>query len=668
MRKNWAILIVLAVFSKNTLLHSQDFKINSCEIAGSDFNYLDNGQKPLKYIGSCENNLANGWGTLYFASGLKWSAFFDNNLITDNYIQEHTTNSKFIYFGANKGIRKNGILTHLYEKTMVGISSFSDGNNVSDDFFKTDEPTSEINLPFCLPDALFPYEYIKVPGTERCLFFSAKEYNQRGDRKYWISLVDVRQNKLVFNYGNFSQPIRTATWERPEVPVFVGFGPNSEYALFNIRGNLNEAPKYLKCNLNNGSTEIVSKLPQSIANEIVHFQKIRERIPDSNVSETVIIQNSKIKPSWMNPLQNNHFLMGDSSYFKGFNGSSDKAQLVHFDKNHNLLNKLLINDLKIVAYDINETVNRIAILVHSKDSTFINFYDLRTFKMIAKSYSVSGNIFSSYFSFSKSGSFLSFSFLNDHGTLILDERGLNFAVPGSFVILNSNENVILSNCRGDLRAFDLDRKRILWQYKIDDDIWNTQTVELNNDIAFIYRPRVLVGNQYERKKEQLMVIKNPKSPINIKDFIVNIERQKNSISEISKNSTGTVNNTSNPTLSISKTTHESNSNSENDKERPSVIIKTKRKTNSSSGKCVWCSGIVTCSRKTEEELKFEETLAKGWPGQMAVLFQLSWGIRDNLVDNGNGTFTYIYPINLYDCPSYCSLKCEYEHKKSGYKN
>jgi hypothetical protein len=85
--------------------------------------------------------------------------------------------------------------------------------------------------------------------------------------------------------------------------------------------------------------------------------------------------------------------------------------------------------------------------------------------------------------------------------------------------------------------------------------------------------------------------------------------------------------------------------------------------NNSKSKCEWCGKYVYgCVKKKQSEIEDEKNMiSDGGFGQ--ILYEVFkglgplWGIEDEKLS--------ILEIDLYNCPDFCSPKCEYESKEAG---
>ncbi len=89
--------------------------------------------------------------------------------------------------------------------------------------------------------------------------------------------------------------------------------------------------------------------------------------------------------------------------------------------------------------------------------------------------------------------------------------------------------------------------------------------------------------------------------------------------------------------------------------------------NSSQKKCSWCSNSINCTKKTDEQVNEEIIRSKGVT-LLLVMGILSEGDLEKKSKNPMFISLINSPIEieLYDCPKYCSRKCENESYKAGY--
>ena len=78
----------------------------------------------------------------------------------------------------------------------------------------------------------------------------------------------------------------------------------------------------------------------------------------------------------------------------------------------------------------------------------------------------------------------------------------------------------------------------------------------------------------------------------------------------------------------------------------------------SGKKCKWCSNSV-CTKKTAEELKNEINMDNPISYYWAVIQVTIMGPIYKAFDPERDP--YLVDVELYDCPEFCSMKCEYEY-------
>jgi hypothetical protein len=138
-----------------------------------------------------------------------------DNKIQDFYIDYYSANNKSYFFGPNKQSLLNGPCIRVDNRNFVSLDNRENGlsQGSTDDYFQIPQPIFDYNGVFCDEYAYSARDKKQcklIPNTKNIIYTSAREYNTKGDRKYWITLVDLSVNKIVFSYGNYAKPINTS--------------------------------------------------------------------------------------------------------------------------------------------------------------------------------------------------------------------------------------------------------------------------------------------------------------------------------------------------------------------------------------------------------------------------------------------------------------------------
>jgi hypothetical protein len=449
---------------------------NQCEIKGSVFY-----QNCVKYIGGCENEKANGLGKLFLNNGDIISGTFRDNLIQNNYMAYFFSSSKKNIYGPNKGSALNGPCVSVDYSNFVTLESYDMGSykGSSEDYFLVNQPGFILNSPFC---AVNQYDAKTktcrlIPNSKNIIFVSAKEYNAKGDRKYWVTVVSLSDNKIVRNFGSFEKPLMLNN-----EPEFIGY-TNGETPVYKTGGS------YSLLNINTGQIQVVSTLPSDLLRKKQFDAYLTTKNYDGFVSLDKFI------------------LLDDSSYFKVFNTKvyDDAAKkfnpqfgsgckLVHFNKNHEVILSKEFKDINIQDFTVDQFSNRIALSYRNIDSTFLSYFDLNSLSKLADVFSKKNDVFDKNLmpyqkfpgnvEFSKNGTYLMYTRFN-RGTTLYRGTDLLFGVDGDVYGLNTDENVILTNNNGYVRAYDLDKKTLIWSYKLSGDYHNTSFFNPDNEMYII---------------------------------------------------------------------------------------------------------------------------------------------------------------------------------------
>jgi transcription elongation factor GreA-like protein len=160
-------------------------------------------------------------------------------------------------------------------------------------------------------------------------------------------------------------------------------------------------------------------------------------------------------------------------------------------------------------------------------------------------------------------------------------------------------------------------------------------------------------NLIDFKRNEIEITVNEKNETIVKNIIA-----KNSSSDIIKNETHSSNN------------QLPDSDSNKWKEDIRTALKNQKVNfiaNSSKKKCYWCSNNVNCVKKTDAQMK-DEIIRSKWSTQFLLMGILSGDDREEKSKNPMVLSFINSPIEieLYDCPKFCSRKCEYESYRAGY--
>jgi hypothetical protein len=432
----------------------------------------------LNYKGQCSNNKANGWGTLSLNNGDSLVGYFKDNKIQNLFIEYYSPKTKKIIIGPNIGALPHGPCFEVRDDYSVSFENYDNGRwaGNTDDYFQISQPKLTINKVFCNNNT-YNKRGVRIPGTNNAIFYSAREYDSKGNRKYWITLVDLERNQILYNFGSFDKPIM-----KDYGPTFINFTPNLQYAFFEIRYG-SDPPKFLKCDLKSGTFTILQTLPES-DNKALEFGK----------------KASGLKFNSFDALNSGKYiLLKDSTYIKVFNDEKfaksyrqdygTGALLIHFDKYHNVLNKMELPKETIYDFAVDQKNDVVAISYRSKDSTYLSYFDLSSLLKIQDVFvkdnlNLTKNAVPGDVQFSNSGTYLAYT-LRGKNTLIFIGTKVHYAFEGELYDFNESENTILVNTKGNLLALDMERKRIIWKLSIGADKSNTAFFKVGNDFIII---------------------------------------------------------------------------------------------------------------------------------------------------------------------------------------
>ena len=447
----------------------------------------------IKYKGQCNNNSADGWGSVELKNGDILTGSFKQNKLQDNYMKYYFAKNKATSIGPNKGSALNGPCISIDESFFVWFENWDNGVNRgnSNDFFKINLPDFTINSKFCQTNFGKNWktqDSYRVPNTNRIIYTAYKEYNKRGDKKYWITMVDLETNKVVFNYGSFENPIRTYTDIKNNEPSFICFGKNNTKAYYNIKGNDNDKDVLISLDLIYGTKASINYLPIEEINRI----KYQEIIDKKEFENYISIKSIVFKDSSYLKVYNNKLYQESCNKFSPVFGSG--ALLLHYNKNHEIIKKQIFDNLTIYDFAFDNFTNRIALSYKSDDSTFLSYFSLSNFSKISDIFVKKNLEFDKYLqqyqkypgsvNFSNTGTYLIYE-RNGRGSSIFLGNELYYGIDGEFYGFNNNDNTVLSNTSGVIKAYDLEHKRLMWQFEIGDDKVNSGFYKVNNDFVII---------------------------------------------------------------------------------------------------------------------------------------------------------------------------------------
>jgi hypothetical protein len=480
-------------------------KSGYCELAGSNFQ-----SDALKYVGPCMNNTANGWGKLYLRDGNIATALFKGNKIQNEHIDLYRANLNEIVFGQNMGMQLNGPCMSVNYQNMVGLKNFENGNSTGNawDYFKIPKPDTSGVVGFCDSNGYNVKTGKLVPGTENVIYASHKEYNSNGDKKYWITIVNLKTNKVVKTFGSLEKPLEL----NGNGPEFIGFAlPN--YAIYKYSDKLHQLDMGL------GTNQVISAIPADLNNAL----KFKEKTKETNYKDFVSSPKLKVKIE----------VLRDSSYVKIFNNSiynesvfrfkpvyGSGASVVKFNKNHEIIESIDLTDVNIYDFAINEQLGRIALSYKSADSTFLSYLDLNSLNLISTVFSKGNVEFDKVIKtpgavrFSNSGAYLLYD-RGGRGTSVYLGNELYFGVSGVVYGFNNDENIILSNQEGQITAFDLEKKAIIWSFYVRDNFLNTGFFCFEKEIC------IISGNPLGKSGIRLNRFIMPEPMLSLNNFIKN---------------------------------------------------------------------------------------------------------------------------------------------------
>lgn len=489
--KNFFLILIFT----NTLFSQKN---SFCNLSGDKI-----GVGISNYYGYCKDNNANGWGKITLKNNDTITGFFFNNKINDYYIEYYSSSSKKTIIGLNKGYKLNGPCTVYYEGTnQVSFTNYENGNWVgdSDNYFTIPQPDYKYNAEFPLKS--YHSESTLNKKLNFVIFNSAKEYNQRGDRKYWLTIYDLKSNTVLKEIGSYANPISIN-----EEPIFISFDKDNNdayYMLLNQKSNF----KYFKINLLSLIKENINTLPLEISIILGNKSKQNERsFQTTNNNTNILITTPKLNYYSLTEIGDygKYIILKDGSYIKAYNESSysvwgnDSSKtfnsiIIKYSKNHEILNQITLNDSFVYDFAIDEIHNRIAIGKESVNSFVLSYYDLVNFQKTSDVFNRekknNGYVKTGKLSFSNTGNFLCSSSASGVNLFVGNKLVLN--VPGSIVDFNEEDNVVICKKNNLLLAYDIEKKSLIWTIKNSSD--RTMFYRLDNDLIYINQNNVTNQN------------------------------------------------------------------------------------------------------------------------------------------------------------------------------
>jgi hypothetical protein len=400
--------------------------LNTCNVNAASIS-----PSGVKYVGGCENGLANGTGILTYNNGDVLNGTFNNNKLQDGIIEyEFASKPGLLLIGPMQNSVFNGRFTTLDLNTgFVSVANYVDGKYVgnSDDYFNISEPTIFGQEIFPIyqefkEDKNYPIYYscdnsYDIPYTTQKLFTVYAKQNNNGYSRKYLSLYDSKTNKIIREFGSYKNPIEK----------FICFAP--DYKSFYASLKQLNVSKVYNIDLSNGLQRLISKEEEQYL-----------FILKSNLS-------------------NNHNILIKSN----LPNENKKYQISKYSIKGALINQIQLGEEYSGVYSTNEFINEIAFANYTSNSVYVSLYTLDSLKFI-KNISVPNPKYPiQKLGFSPSGKFMYLAWMNHMGTFIFKDDKLFFGIPNSGILaFNDYENMVLSE---DLLAYDLENKKTLWTAK-----------------------------------------------------------------------------------------------------------------------------------------------------------------------------------------------------------
>jgi hypothetical protein len=646
---------------------------NYCEFNGKNIS-----SSATYYQGNCQGNQANGFGTLQFENGTLMKGYFTNNNIQDLYLDYLFPKEKLVVIGPNQGFLLHGPCMSIRNNNMVTLENFSNGKWFSNrmDSYTIPSPSEQVEDILAINNEITNEGGINIPNTNSVLLISCKKPNKKHGKDYnvfWITQYDIDKNKVINQFGNYDNPISYSG-----VPEFVTFDSLNKIAYFKFIDE-NKSTKYVKCNLYNGQKSLINTVVKPITESIRFEQKLYNSNFENYHAIGRIYFNSDLK--------NKYILMKDSSYVKiyskynQFMFASDTSYgsiIVRYSKKHEILQKRILPNINVYDYCIDEKSSRIGITSRDKVHVYLEYYNLSNFlklsTVFAKKTDDENPIYFGKVSFSKNGIYLFYQTGSSEtfGTTIFLNDNIYYGVAGEILSESESDNVIITKINENILAFDIEKKRIIWRYDLGLGSISVFTNSNSNNLN-------IIKLNTKSDKFYFLKFKLPNPIINLNYFVqkadlnstINQEIEEIKINDLEKNADNTKN-----LIKPNKTVYE--------QKKMSTEIKYQYNKTSVTT-CKWCKKRFNCEKNSNEVIE----LAKSFSAEiykMALQNRNSdevmsknlndakkmYGVENNPeIDNFvmNKIDKYLKEmlvINIYNCPEFCSLKCETEFNY--YKN
>lgn len=463
-------------------------EVSPCELDGKLF-YND----CIQYKGDCEHNQANGWGHLYLNNGNVITAFFKDNKIQNYHMQYYDAKSKYDYFVPNKGSSFAGPYVSIDKSNFV---SFNENG------FQIAEPEFSSTRAFC--DADLYGSITLIPNTHNVIYVSAREFNSSGDRKYWVSVVDLITNKVVRKFGSFEKPLTLDF-----APEFIGF-TKINIPVFKASG------KYYQYNIATGVSTVLLTSPSditAIVEEVDAKKKTTYKDYSGRDKLITLADSSYIK------------VFNNTIYYESSNAFGSGSSLVRFSKSHEILSNLDLPSANIFDFAVDEFSNRIALSYRSKDSTYLSYLDLNSLQMKSNVFTKGNTAFDEYLrpydkypgtvEFSKTGIYLLYK-RGNRGTTLYLGNSLYYGFTGQLYGLSNDDNVIVAatSYGSGIAAYDLEKKTIIWKTKDDGESYSGSFFKIQ-DTFYIVSGMVMSGVNGIKLRSLVM----PKPLFSLTEFV-----------------------------------------------------------------------------------------------------------------------------------------------------
>jgi hypothetical protein len=631
-----------------------------------------------EYKGFFDNGKRSGYGELTLGDKRIVRGYFYNDSCCEG-AYESERDKKFVVTNVSKDKQFRYEITSNDFLSFGGLHFFNDINSnylelanmvlpspIISKFYSHRKVTNGLtqNASFYNPSGYLKY-------NDRFLIYVVeREYNSAGSRKYWIEILDI-ENMNVKSIGSFGSPISTDN----NIVLNGVVDNNLCYSYY-----LNSQKKDIKKSVNLSSfSEIFGEQKDVLFNKLRLKQAeiLIERNGDLQYNvyfndsigtqlNRVVIDNYDV-----NVISNDNkfvwiYCAGGGYWSHEKPNSVYHDELRKYSRNGELIQRKIFNSsngktkIKFHPYS-----DRYLVSYRENNKNLISEFSLSNIdSLIQVIYENNWKYIEDKIGYSPTGKYIKIRETIFRGK---DKYFVQFGETGFFC----DEDKLLL-CQNDdyIVGFDIVNRSILWKmekknFRINDGnenpIWFNIIYNQNKILLFddYYIAQIdLQNTRFDIESvsiEKLNIICESlkKNSTNYSNINLTEKEFNSALNKIEK-ATNDLENGRSPNEVFSNSLTNSNLES-----RKKYIVEVIFVDNGSIGKCKWCPKNLTCTKLSSDDMKFTEKLYQNGLGRAVVQMDI-WlaQFEGRIINNGDGTFTHKFPINLYSCPEFCSLSCK----------